>query len=118
MKLIVPLLYETTHDAERVMDRTFAFVEHELTAAHRENADCTPPVLHARDFNDFCPVGVGFIYEIRIPELVFRECLNVCDGFTSETLREKIYLIAFYVLDSKDVEALEEGEGGIVDRVA
>ena len=100
------------------MDGTLAFVEHELVAAHREDADRTPPILHARDFDDFRPVVVDLIHEIRIPKFVFRECLDICDGFTPETLREKIYLIAFYVLDSEDVEAFEERERCVVDRVA
>ena len=100
------------------MDGTLAFIEYELAAAHREDADRAPPVLYARDFDDFRPVVVGLFYEISIPELIFRECLDVCDGFTSKTLREKIYLIAFYVLDGENVEALEEGERGVVDRIA
>jgi hypothetical protein len=100
------------------VDGTLAFVKHELIAAHRKDADRAPPVLHARDFDDFRPVVVGLIHEIRIPKFVFCESLDICDGFTPETLCEKIYLIAFYVLDSKDVEALEERERCVVDRVA
>ena len=118
LKYGVPLLDQTTHDAERVVDGTLAFVEHELVATHREDADRAPPILHARDFDDFGPVVVGLFHEIRIPELVFRECLDVCNGLTSKTLREKINLVAFYVLDSKNVESLEEGERCVVDRVA
>lgn len=62
--MIVPLLDETTHDAERVVNGTLAFVEHELAAAHREDADGATPVLHARNLDNFCPVGVGLVDEI------------------------------------------------------
>ncbi len=34
-----PLLDQTTHDAEYVVDRTLTFVEDERVAAHREDAD-------------------------------------------------------------------------------
>ena len=100
------------------MDGALAFVEHELVAAHREDADRAPAVLHAGDFDDFGPVVVGLFHEVRVPELVFCECLDVCDGPASETLREEIDLVAFDILDNEDVEALEEGERRVVDRVA
>lgn len=100
------------------MNGSLAFVEDELAAAHREDTDRTPPILDARDLDDFRPVIVRLFHEVRISELVLGECLDVCDGFASEALCEKVDLIAFYVFDDKDVEALQEGKGCVIDCVA
>src|SRR5712672_2058597 len=75
-----PFLYQTAHDAERVMNRTLAFIENELVAAHREDTNGAPPVLDSGDLDNFRPIIVRLVHEIRISELVLRECLDVCDG--------------------------------------
>lgn len=113
-----PFLDQTSHDAERIVNGTLAFVEDELVAAHREDADSAPPILDACDLDNFRPIIVRLIYEVRISELVFGKCLDVCDWFASETLCEKVDLIAFYIFDDEDVEALQEGKGCVIDCVA
>ena len=113
-----PFLDQTAHDAEGIVNRTFAFVEDELVAAHREDADSAPPILDARDLDNFRPIIVRLFYEVRISELVFGKCLDVCDRFASQTLCEKVDLIAFYIFDDEDVEALQEGKGSVIDCVA
>lgn len=97
------------------MNGTLAFVENELVAAHREDADSAPPILDARDLDNFRPIIVCLFYEVRISELVLGECLDVCDGFASKALCEEVDLIAFYIFDDEDVEALQEGKGCVVD---
>ena len=113
-----PFLDQTAHDAERIVNGTLAFVEDELVAAHREDAYSAPPILDACDLDNFRPIVVRLVYEVRISELVFGKCLDVCDRFTSETLCEKVDLIAFYIFDDEDVEALQEGKGCVIDCVA
>jgi len=86
-----------------------------LAAAHREDTNSAPPILDSRDLDNFRPIVVRLIDEIRISELVLCECLDVCDGFASKTLCEEVDLIAFHVLDDEDVEALQEGKGCVID---
>jgi hypothetical protein len=112
-----PLLDKTAHDAEGVVDRAFAFVEDKLVAAHREDADRAPPVLHTCDLDNFCSIVVRLFHEVCVSKFILGECLNICDRFASKTLCEEVDLIAFHIFDCKDVEALEEGEGGIIYRV-
>jgi hypothetical protein len=100
------------------MDRALAFVEDELVAAHCEDADSAPPVLHTCDLDYFRSVIVRLLYEVCVSKLILSECLDVCDRFASEALREKVDFVAFHILDDKNVEALEEGKGRIIDRIA
>ena len=100
------------------MDGAFAFVEDELVAAHGEDADRAPPVLHTCDIDDFCSVVVHLFHEVRVSKFILGEGLDVRDGFASKALGEEVDFVALHILDDKDVEALEEGEGRIIDRVA
>lgn len=100
------------------MDRTLTFIENELVAAHREDTNSAPPILDSRDLDHFSPIIVRLFHEIRISKLVLCECLDVCNGFASETLCEEVDLIAFHVLDGEDVEALQEGKGCVIDCIA
>ncbi len=113
-----PFLDQTAHDAERVVNGTLAFVKNELVAAHRENTDGASPIFDARDLDNLRPVIICLFHEIRVSELVLRECLDVRDGFASKTLCEEIDLITFHVFDDEDVEALQEGKGCVIDCIA
>lgn len=100
------------------MNRTLTFIEDELIAAHRENTNSPPSVLDSCDLDNFRPIIIRLIHEIRISELVLCECLDVCNRFASKTLCEEVDLIAFHVLDDEDVEALQEGKGCIINCIA
>jgi hypothetical protein len=99
-----PLLDQTAYDAERVVNRALAFVEDELVAAHRKDADRAPSVLHTGDSDHFRPIVVRLLHQIGISKVIFAKCLDVHNRLASHTLCYEIDLITFHVFDDEDVE--------------
>jgi len=85
---------------------TLAFIEDELVATHREDADGATPILHARNFDDFCPIVVCLFHKVGISKFILAKCLDVCNRFASKTFCEEINLITFHIFDDEDIEAL------------
>ena len=100
------------------METTFAFFQNKAVTAHREHTDGPPSVLHAGDPDNLRACMRRLLHKVCVTELILRERLNICDGLAAQALRKELDLVAFHVLDNKDIEALEEGEGDIVDSVA
>lgn len=100
------------------MQTALALLQDEVVAAEREDADRRAARLDARDPYDLDARRARFLDEVRVPELVLGERVDVCDGLAPERLREELDLVALDVLDEQDVEPLEERERHVVDGVA
>lgn len=96
------------------MQTTFALLQHQRVTPHCQNADRLPPVLDAGDPHDLRPIITFFLHQIRITELVLRECLDVRYRLTPETLGEEVDLVTLNVFNDEDIETFEEIERRLV----
>lgn len=113
----LPLFHQAPNNTQSIMQTTLAFIYNKIIASRSQNADSSSPIFDASDAHNFNTRVTSFFHQIGISQFVFSERLNVRDRFASQTFWEEFDLVAFHILDNKDIQALEIVKRQIIDCV-
>lgn len=99
------------------MQTALTLLQNKAVAAHREDAHGAAAVFDASDPDDLDVARVRLLDEVGIAELVFGERLDICNWLATDALGQELDLVPLDVLHNENIQTLQEGQRGVVDRV-